>query len=546
MRLSALVVCACAVLTSSAFLAETLLAEALPDANRTPTPAENRRVSLVYVNDIHAQLEPHPELFWSGGQEEFVRDAGGLSRMATLFNRLRSERPDELLFIDGGDTIQGSGPAAWSEGKVVVEPMNALGLDVAIPGNWSVAYGAEAWKARTSEFNYSMVAANMRDKKNGELLFAPYLVKEVNGIRIGIIGFTEPDIPTRQPPHMSEGLAFQAREVLPPLVRELRSGHQVDLVVLATHIGLPKAIGLADTLEGVDIILSADTHERTYEPIVRGDTWVVEAGAFGSLVGVLNIELDAESQIVDRKWRLIELRPELFPEDPEVKQIVDMALAPHRERMNQVIGHTNVWLARYEVLNTSMDKLIADAIQAATGSDIALSNGFRFAPPTAPGPITEADLWTWLPLRLELKQGQATGQQLREYWEQELENVLADDPQRLFGGWLPRVSGMSVEFNMFAPPGQRVVRILVNNEPLEDDRLYTLSAGHRAGAPHNAVHRVKECQLINLLGITTHDAVKQYLGSHSPLKAEGELRIQCLDNPGVLRSQILHQLQKEQ
>src|SRR5690606_26121147 len=143
----------------------------------------------------------------------------------------------------------------------------------------------------------------------------------------------------RQPPHMSEGLSFRDAEVLQPLIDELRQ--RVDVVVVATHIGLPKAIHLADTLRGVDVVLSADTHERTYEPIVRGDTWVVEAGAFGSFVGVLDLTVDGEGRVVDKGWRLIELRPELFPENPEVKQVVERALAPHRERMNRVIGYTD-------------------------------------------------------------------------------------------------------------------------------------------------------------------------------------------------------------
>ncbi len=423
---------------------------AVLESSQRPQP-NTRRVSLVYINDVHAQLEPHPELFWENGEEEFVADAGGLSRVATVVNRLRAERPGELLFIDGGDTIQGSGPAAWSDGQVVVEPTNALGLDVAIPGNWAIAYGTQAWEQRAEEFEHPIVAANMANAKTGELLFAPYLIREINGVRVGIIGFTEPDIPTRQPPHLSEGLVFHTAEVLPPLIRELRETHRADLVVVATHIGLPKAVLLAESLQGVDVVLSADTHERTYEPIIRGDTWVVEAGAFASFVGVLDITVDKEGEIVERTWRLIELRPDLFPEDPEVKRIVDEALAPHRQRMNQIIGHTDIWLARYEVLNTSLDGLIADAIHEATGADVALSNGFRFAPPTAPGPITEADLWTWLPLRLELKQGEAMGSQLHQYWERELENVLSNDPERLFGGWLPRVAGMTVDFEIAHP-----------------------------------------------------------------------------------------------
>ncbi len=502
----------------------------------------SRRASIVYINDVHAQLEPHPELFWSGAEEEYVRDAGGLSRIATVFNRLRAERPGELLFVDGGDTIQGSGPAAWTEGKVVVDPMNALGLDVAIPGNWSIAYGPSPWKTRAQEFTYEVVAANMRDGQSGELLFEPYTIRTINGIRFGIIGFTEPDIPTRQPPHLSEGLAFQAEEVLPPLVSELREEHRVDVVVLATHIGLPKAIGLAETIDGIDIILSADTHERTYEPIVRGDTWIVEAGAFGSFVGLLDLRIDEQGEIVDRAWRLIELRPELYPEDPEMKRSVDASLAPHRERMNRVIGHTDIWLARYEVLNTSLDNVIADAIREETGADIGLSNGFRFAPPTAPGPITEADLWTWLPLRLELKTGQASGAQLHKYWEKELENSLSKDPQKLFGGWLPRVSGLTVDFRMHAAAGERLERLRIGGEPVDEHQMYTLAAGNRQGAPEDYIHRVSGCQLTQLQEINTHDAVENYLRRHSPIRADRELSVRCLDSPGVLRSQILNSL----
>lgn len=526
-------------------VASTLFAASPAVDGDEPRPDERRRVSLVYINDVHAQLEPHPELFWSEASgDEYVRGAGGVSRIATVFKQLRENRPNELLFIDGGDTIQGSGPAAWTQGRVVVEPMNALGLDVAIPGNWSVAYGANPWKERAREFNYPIIAANMLDAATGELLFEPYIIKERNGVRIGIIGFTEPDIPTRQPPHMSEGLSFRDAEVLQPLIDELRQ--RVDVVVVATHIGLPKAIHLADTFRGVDVVLSADTHERTYEPIVRGDTWVVEAGAFGSFVGVLDLTVDGEGRVVDKGWRLIELRPELFPENPEVKQVVERALAPHRERMNRVIGYTDIWLARYEVLNTSLDNVIAAAIREATGADVALSNGFRFAPPTAPGPITEADLWNWLPMRLQLKTGQATGTQLRDYWERELENVFSKDPARLFGGWMPRSAGMTVDVMIGAPAGKRLGEIMIDNKPVESERAYTLAAGNRKGAPADSVHRVEGCRFIQQLSLTTHDAVERYLRLHSPIRTPGQMNIRCRDcSGGVLRSQVLNQLKRE-
>lgn len=503
-----------------------------------------RRVSLVFVNDIHAQIEPHPELFWSGDRDEYVEDVGGLARMATVFNRLRAERAEELVFIDGGDTIQGSGPAAWTKGQVVIEPMNALGLDFAIPGNWSVAYGATAWKDRTSEFDYPMIAANMREEGSDEPLFEPYLIKEVNGVKIGFLGFTDPEIPTRQPPHLSKGLALDDESILPRYIDELRQEREVDLLVLVTHIGLPKAIGLADSLKGVDVILSADTHERTYEPIIKGDTWIVEAGSFASFVGVLDINVGDDKKIVDRAWRLIELRPELFPEDPEMKKVVDAALAPHRDRMNQVIGQTDSWLARYEVLNTTLDRLITDAFREAAGTEIALSNGYRFSPPTAPGPITVADLWNWLPIPLELQKGEATGDRVREYWEGEFQNTLADDPQKLHGGWLGRVSGMTVDFNRGGPEGDRVVAARVGDKPLKDDQTYTIAAGLRNGAPDDALHRVRGGENSERLGMSTHDAIKKYLNRHSPVRADAGPNIRCVDQPGLhMRSQILDKLE---
>lgn len=501
-----------------------------------------RRISLAYINDVHAQLEPHPELFWHDGKEEYVRNAGGLSRIATVFKELRAQRPGEVLFIDGGDTIQGSGPAAWTQGKVVVEPMNALGLDLAIPGNWAVAHGPEAWKQRVREFNYEMIAANMADD-SGKLLFEPYTLREINGVKIGFIGFTEPDIPVRQPPYMSEGLKFPGTEVLQPLIDELREVKKVDMVVIVSHIGLPKAVGLADSLKNVDVILSADTHERTYEPIIRGDTWIVEAGAFGSFVGLLDITVDSQNRITKRSWRLIELRSELFPEDPEIKRVVGLALAPHRERMNRVIGYTNVWLARYRVLNTSIDNVVAEAIRRTTGANIALSNGYRFAPPTAPGAITEADLWTWLPIELKLKIGLASGQQMQAYWKKELENVFSKDPTRLFGGWLPRISGLTVQFRKDSVPEKRLQALLLEGQPLEADKMYRIAAGNRPGAPEDSIHRVVGCQIIRKVEATTHDAVRSYLRTHSPISSEGDSNVRCIDCTDVIRSQYLEDIE---
>lgn len=501
-------------------------------------PGEGARsVTLAYIADLHAQLVPHAEFFWHGGKDE-TATAGGVARIATAIEALRKERPGRVLFMDAGDTIQGSAAAAWTEGKAVVAPVNTLKLDLGIPGNWEVVYGAKVLEERAGEFRHPLIAANLRDAESKTLVFPPYLVKEVGGVRIGVIGFTDPDVPERQPPSYSKGLAFDGAEVLPPLIDELRRKEKVDVVVLLTHVGLPKSIRLAETLKGVDFVLSGDTHERTYEPIVRGDTWVVEPGSFGSFLGRLDFTVRG-GKVAERKWELIELRADRFAEDPEVKRVVDETLAPMRPRLDRIIGHAEVPLMRYNVVETGIDDVLSDALREAAGTEIALSNGFRFSPPLPAGPVKESDLWGWYPITTRLKVGKVTGRQLRAFWERETEHVFAKDPSKLFGGWLPRPSGMTVRFAAHAPTGHRAREIRVGGEPLEDERLYTLVACEREGDELDKLCRIPHVKDARVLGLDAHQAVRQYLAKHSPLAAPEGQRVFADDLPPVVRSQVL-------
>src|SRR5690606_648312 len=140
----------------------------------------------------------------------------------------------------------------------------------------------------------------------------------------------------------------------------------------------------------------------------------------------------------DRHWELIEVTASRFEEAADVRQAVDNALAGLSPTLDAVVGSTAGTLARYDVVETTVDNLLSDALREATGTEIALSNGFRFASPIVPGPIRERDLWNLFPIVTNLKTGQVTGKQLRDFWEQEIENVFATDATRRFGGWLPR------------------------------------------------------------------------------------------------------------
>jgi len=175
--------------------------------------------------------------------------------------------------------------------------------------------------------------------------------------------------------------------------------------------------------------------------------------------------------------------------------------------------------------------VLSDALREAAGTEVALSNGFRFAPPRPAGPVREADLWYWYPITTRLKVGKVTGRQLRAFWERETEHGCAADPAKLFGGWLPRPSGMTVRFAAHAPEGQRVRRIRVGGRPLEDDRADTMVACEREGDEPDKLCRIPHVREPRFLGLDAHWAVREYLAKHSPLAAPDGERVVAVDLP---------------
>ncbi|MDY6821726.1 MAG: bifunctional metallophosphatase/5'-nucleotidase [Deferribacterota bacterium] len=494
-----------------------------------------KKITIAYIADIHAQIQEHQEMFWENNKEYFT-NAGGLSRIAYVVNKLRKENSGNLLFMDAGDTFQGSGPAALSKGEAIIEPMNSIGLDLAALGNWEVVYGKERLLEITDKLNYPIIASNIVDKYTNKLIFDPYIIKIIDGIKVGILGYTDPDVPERQPPSYSKGLIYKDKEVLQPLIDRMKNDDKVDIVILLTHIGLPKAVNLARQLQNVDILLSGDTHERTYEPINIGNTMVVEPGSFGSFLGKVDLYI-SQGKIIDKRWELIELKSNDFQKDPNIQSVVEKALLSYRSKMENVIGYTNIYLYRYNVVETNMDAMLSDAIREITNTDIALSNGFRFSHPIPPGYITEEDLWNVYPVVEKLKVGKIYGWQLREFWEKELENVFSQDPDKQFGGWLPRPSGMKITFNACAEFGNRIDSIYVGDKPLVDNKIYTIAACEREGDPEDVICRIPDVKDTTTLNITNHEAVKIYLSNNSPISNIKMGRVVVKDIKTEVRSQ---------
>ncbi|WP_276503018.1 bifunctional metallophosphatase/5'-nucleotidase [Terrimonas pollutisoli] len=518
--------------------------------NKAVQKGKATMLSLLHTADIHAQLTVHDEFFIENDKPVYKK-RGGFATLKTMINTLRNQNPSNTLVLDGGDCFQGGGVAALSEGKAIVPLMNNINYDIMLPGNWEVVYGKEMMMRDMFAYNAVKVCANMfhdtKDELNGDLIFPPYFVKHIAGLKLGFIGYNDPLTPKRQSPAYSDGIKFTFPESnVAKYIKVLKEYEQCELVFLLTHMGLAQQIGLSNMsqIKGADYILGADTHERVRQPIQGEHAKVTEPGAFGSFISKLDIVIE-NGIVKDHNYQLLDVDPSKYKEDEEMKRLVEEARKPYEKELNRVIGKTKTPLVRYYVIETPMDNFITDAIMWKFKPDIALSNGFRFCPPLVPdmqtgmADITIDYLWSMLPVDSEAKRGMISGKQLWNWMETELQNAFAKDPAQRFGGWVVRFKGMEVNFTIANEFGKRVNWIKVGGKPIDLNKEYTFIACEREGDPDTTICRAEGVKEPRKLNATLHSVIEEYLAKNSPIAPRLEGRCSATDAPNSLLTQLV-------
>lgn len=519
--------------------AASALALGLPVAATTeaalPATPEGKRLTLLHFTDAHAQLETHLD-YLPGAKPEFQM-MGGFGRLKTAIEQERAHCDGACFVLDGGDDFQGSGPAAWSEGEVILEPLKAMGLDAFVPGNWEPAYGPDVFKATMARLNCPVVCFNLHDTETGHRIYPASVTLDRQGVKVAIVGITDIGASKRQPPADFRGMDTRRMEGLRAFVQDLRAREKPDVVVALTHTGLSIAREIARTTPEFDVVLSGHTHERTAWPILEGKVIVVEPGGFGSFLGRLDLIVKPGGGIARHEFKLIPILENRYAEDPGVKALVDGALAPHRARMAKQAGKTETVLMRYDVLETTADNFISDAVREMAQADIGFTNGFRFGPPVAPGDLTEAALWNLLPMDARMKKGWVTGKELKAYWEDELEMVYSQSPFKLNGGWGPRASGLAITFDAHADHGRRVTSMRVGGRAVEADGRYSIAGCEREGEPLDVVCRHHGTHDAQVIGPSIHAALAAYLRRYPSIAPRPDGRERALDLPATVFSQ---------
>lgn len=548
-----------------------IAAAAIAPAGQASAASADRGTTVTFIqfNDLHAHLTPHADLVPDGepghpGTGLKIAERGGIARLATMVKAIRADNPNSI-FMNIGDTYHGGVEALYTNGNAIVDPVNALGIDVGVVGNWDFAYGPFVTRMRYTDLPITQIMGRMqkrldnakrggplrrmRNQRNadegdgdesraretmmpfgeikrpsfpnlaanvtltlppmrrGQLMMPATMIKDMNGVKVGMIGLTS-DIVPRMHKILAMGMNFvegedNYRQLVNRYRKKLRD-EGADVVVVMSELGIQKNYRLAQIIDpGVDVIFSAHTHEATYAPLTsKSGALVVESGNDGN-VGRMDITV-RNGRVTDRKWSLAPI-DHTVAEDREIKSLVDKARAPFlarkvdmgipmpmmQQRLTQpidtVIGHTDVVLDRREVLESRFNDLMGAILLRKSGTDIAMTPGFRFDAvvaargtrmsrsstsgmiegrnipvednTVAAGKITLEDAYRFFPVPYTISTGEITGEGWRDVMEAAMTNVFSSDVFKQSGGWLEGFAGIDSVVKLDNPDGRRIVSL---------------------------------------------------------------------------------------
>jgi S-sulfosulfanyl-L-cysteine sulfohydrolase len=382
---------------------------------------------------------------------------GGLDRLATVVKRVRAERGnDKVLFLDGGDTWQGSLGANRSKGQDMVDCMALLKPD-AMTGHWEFTYGEARVKELVEGLGFPFLALNIRDTEWNEPAFEPMKMFEKGGVKIAVLGQAFPYTPVANPRWMMPKWSFGIREedVRANVEKARKAGAQ--LVVLLSHNGFDVDRKLASRVSGIDVILTGHTHDALPEAIKVGNTLLVASGSHGKFISRLDLDVSGGA-IRSFRYKLIPLFADVIKPDEEMTAAVTKARAPFADDLKRVVGHSDSLLYRRGNFNGTFDDLICEALLKERDAEIALSPGFRWGTSVLPGqPITLEDIHNATAITYpQVYRISMTGERLKEVLEDVADNLFNPDPYYQQGGDMVRCGGLGYAIDVSKPVGQRI------------------------------------------------------------------------------------------
>jgi 5'-nucleotidase len=468
-------------------------------------------LTILHSNDIHGRIEQLPFL----------------SAMARSIRAEVASRGGHVLLWDAGDAEDRILlESDVTKGAAIVAMMSAAGYDAAAIGNSiGVTYGPENLAQIAKIASYPMMAANLVWSDTGQLVegVVPYRLWDLGPARLGLVGLAAPS---------GAYSLFGARSYDPgPIVTELATHLRergATIIAVLSHLGLDGDKALAESVDGIDLIVGGHTHTLLEEPLVLNGALIAQAGSYGSHLGQIDLEIDnASGRISDRTACV--LPTAASQADAKVVEVIQTQAQEVQKLLGRFVGQTTTFLDVNYFQECALGNFVADVLRERMGTDVAFVTAGMLDEAIREGPITFGDLCratssTGNPGRAEL-----TGLQILSALNHGLRPEVAQDrpsPMRGNPQGILQVSGLKVTYDPYGDPKEQVVEVLVGDEPLDGNRTYSVAStdwelGHLTEyvdfEPGDVRYDVPTI---------LREAMEEYLGQHSPISivVEGRMR----------------------
>ncbi|BDC51234.1 5'-nucleotidase [Bryobacterales bacterium F-183] len=477
---------------------------------------ETANIRLIVTTDLHGYIYPYD--YYTAKPAE-----RGLAKAATLIAAARAENPDSLL-VDCGDTIQGSALETVYQGFVrtgrapkgvvtsgltadpIVLAMNQLKFDAMAVGNHEFNYGLRNLNAARNASKFPWISANTQTVAGStEKPFAPYIVKTIKGIKVGVVGITTPGVPAWEEPKNYKGYQFlPGKEAAEAAVKDLKAKHNPDIVIVAAHAGLEDTGDLrgenmvkqiATEVPGIDGIVFGHTHATVAGHWV-GNVLVMQPRNWGISIGTMDFALSKSNgkwQVTDKKSKLIPVTKDTLA-DPAILAIAK----PYHEAAEQYLTSPvaeapvdmNAQLSRIQ------DTPLIDAIHQTqlhyADADVSFAASFNPRVTVRKGPVTVREIAALYVYDNTLYGIEGNGKMVREalenaarFFESCPDAACEHGPlinPKVVGFNFDMAQGVDYEIDLTKPAGQRIVNLKYKGAPLKDDQPLKIAVNnYRAG-----------------------------------------------------------------
>lgn len=503
---------------------------------RPPHLVGNKLLEAMGLNAASPESYAYTYLDFENAAHTFGK-TGGFAHIKTLLNQLRDQAggKQNTLTIDGGDLWQGSGTSLWTRGVDMVEASNIMGLDVMV-GHWEFTYKEDEVLSNVALFKGDFIGQNVRvkedsmfgdeypalvEKYDGSGLydedtghaFRPYVIKEVNGARICIVGQAFPRTANANPQEFFPDWSFGLREDdMVKLVKQIKAEEKPDAIVLLSHNGMDVDIKMAERVPGLNVVFGGHTHDGIPKPIkvknVDGGTCLVtNAGSNGKFVGVMDFDIQ-NGEIKSMDYKMLPVITDWLPADKEMqayldqmrntvydKNIVESRASKffynkdrvgktYKEILDEKLAIADRVLYRRGNFMGTWDQVLCNALREEYSADVAMSAGVRWGTSTLKGDwITMEDVMTQCAITYgETYVNEMSGRDLLRILEGVADNLFDVDPYLQSGGDMVRVGGMDYTIDPSKPLYQRITDAkLDNGHAIEPEQMYKVAGWATVG-----------------------------------------------------------------